>query len=127
MSQLLTREKKEMSSSEALLFSTGEGFLCGALPGYAIKKILKIGAIIVGLFVLGLGYLSYRGWINVNWAATENGTRQALVGAVNQTALVVKHMSAQFVVQHNSGDISYTPISAAIGFMIGISVGFHRG
>jgi uncharacterized membrane protein (Fun14 family) len=84
-----------MSSSEALLFSTGGGFLCGALAGYAIKKILKIGAIIVGLFVLGLGYLSYRGWINVNWAATENGTRQALVSAVNQTALVVKHMSTQ--------------------------------
>ena len=71
---LLRREKKEMSSSEVLLFSTGGGFLCGALAGYAIKKILKIGAIIVGLFVLGLGYLSYRGRINVNWAATENGT-----------------------------------------------------
>jgi len=116
-----------MSSSEALLFSTGGGFLCGALAGYAIKKILKIGAIIVGLFVLGLGYLSYRGWINVNWAATESGTRQALVSAVNQTALVVKHMSAQFAAQHNSSDISYTPISAAIGFIIGIPVGFHRG
>ena len=116
-----------MSSSEALLFSTGGGFLCGALAGYAIKKILKIGAIIVGLFVLGLGYLSYQGWINVNWAATENGTRQALVGAVNQTALVVKHMSAQFAAQHNGGDISYTPISAAIGFIIGIPVGFQRG
>jgi uncharacterized membrane protein (Fun14 family) len=122
----LRREKKEMNS-EALLFSTGGGFLCGALAGYAIKKILKIGAIIVGLFVLGLGYLSYRGWINVNWVATENGTRQALVGAVNQTALVVKHMSAQFAAQHNSSDISYTPISAAIGFIIGIPVGFHRG
>ena len=90
------------------------------------KKILKIGAIIVGLFVLGLGYLSYRGWINVNWAATENGTRQALVSAANQTALVVKHMSAQFAGQHNSGDIPYTPISAAIGFIIEIPVGFQR-
>src|SRR5262249_31152484 len=107
---LLRREKKEMSSSEALLFSTGGGFLCGALAGYAIKKILKIGAIIVGLFVLGLGYLSYRGWINVNWAATESGTRQALVSAVNQTALIVKHMSTQFAAQHISSDISCTPI-----------------
>jgi uncharacterized membrane protein (Fun14 family) len=124
---LLRSEKKEMSSSEVLLFSTGGGFLCGVLAGFAIKKILKIGAIIVGLFLLGLGYLSYQGWINVNWASTENGTRQALVSIVNQTALVVKHMSAQFAAQHNSGDISYTPISAAIGFIIGIPIGFQRG
>jgi hypothetical protein len=26
-----------------------------------------------------------------------------------------RHMSAQFAAQHNSSDISYTPISAAIG------------
>ena len=63
----------------------------------------------------------------MNWATTENGTRQALVSAVNQTALVVKHISAQFAAQHNSSDISYAPISAAIGFIIGIPVGFHRG
>jgi len=50
----LRREKKEMSSEA--LFSTGGGFLCGALAGYAIKKIVKIGAIIVGR-----GYLP--GWL----------------------------------------------------------------
>jgi len=63
----------------------------------------------------------------VNWAATESGTRQALVSAVNQTALIVKHMSTQFAAQHISSDISCTPISAAIGFIIGIPIGFHRG
>jgi uncharacterized membrane protein (Fun14 family) len=123
----LRREKKEMSSSEALLFSTGGGFLCGALAGYAIKKNPENRGNNSRTVCIGPKYLSYRGWINVNWAATENGTRQALVSAVNQTALVVKHMSAQFAAQDNGGDISYTPISAAIGFIIGIPVGFQRG
>jgi hypothetical protein len=39
---LLRREKKEMSGNEALLFSTGGGFLCGALAGglQTVDKIL---------------------------------------------------------------------------------------
>jgi uncharacterized membrane protein (Fun14 family) len=51
--------QKEMSSSEVLLFSTGGGFLCGALAGYAIKKILKIGATIVGQNLMNSGWLNY--------------------------------------------------------------------
>jgi uncharacterized membrane protein (Fun14 family) len=51
-------------------FLLAEGFF---VAGYTIKKILKIGAIIVGLFVLGLGYLSYRGWINVDKLSVSPG------------------------------------------------------
>jgi uncharacterized membrane protein (Fun14 family) len=38
---------------------------------------MKIAAVIVGLFVAGLAYLSYRGWIDVKWTAMENATRSA--------------------------------------------------
>ena len=96
-----------------------------SISGYAIKKILKInpenrsnnsGTVCVGSRVSVISRMDKR-------TATENGTTQALVGAVSQTALVVRHTSAQFAAQHNSGDISNTPISAAIGFIIGIPVG----
>jgi uncharacterized membrane protein (Fun14 family) len=46
---------------EDFLFSAGGGFLFGALAGYAIKKVMKIAAIVVGLFVTGLAFLSYKG------------------------------------------------------------------
>jgi uncharacterized membrane protein (Fun14 family) len=36
---------------EELLFSAGDGFLFGAAAGYAIKKVMKIAAVVVGLFV----------------------------------------------------------------------------
>jgi len=39
---------------EDLLFSAGGGFLFGAVAGYAIKKVMKIAAIVIGLFVAGL-------------------------------------------------------------------------
>ena len=44
---------------EDFLFSAGGGFLFGAVAGYAIKKVMKIAAVVVGLFIAGLSYLSY--------------------------------------------------------------------
>jgi hypothetical protein len=44
---------------EAFLFSSGGGFLLGAVAGYAIKRVMKIAAVVIGLFVAVLAYLSY--------------------------------------------------------------------
>ena len=38
------------------------------MTGYAIKKVMKIAAVVIGLFVAALAYLSYRGWVDVKWA-----------------------------------------------------------
>jgi uncharacterized membrane protein (Fun14 family) len=63
---------------EDLVFSAGGGFLFGAVAGYAIKKVMKIAAVVVGLFVAGFVYMSYKGWIDVQWVAMENATRSTL-------------------------------------------------
>lgn len=42
--------------------TVGDGFFVGLLTGYAIKKVLKLAAIIIGLFVAALAYLG----INTN-------------------------------------------------------------
>jgi uncharacterized membrane protein (Fun14 family) len=44
--------------TEDLLFSAGVGFLFGAIAVYAIKKVMKLAAIVIGLFLAGLTYLS---------------------------------------------------------------------
>jgi uncharacterized membrane protein (Fun14 family) len=41
-------------SIENLVFAGGDGFLFGAVAGYAIKKVMKIAAVVIGLFVVGL-------------------------------------------------------------------------
>jgi uncharacterized membrane protein (Fun14 family) len=46
---------------EDLLFSAGGGFLFGAVAGYAIKKVVKISAAVIGLFVAGLAYYPIEG------------------------------------------------------------------
>jgi uncharacterized membrane protein (Fun14 family) len=44
----------------------GGGFFLGVLIGYALKKVIKIVAVIVGLFLAGLAYLQYHQVANIN-------------------------------------------------------------
>ena len=43
------------------------GFFVGVLIGYALKKVIKLVAVIVGLFLAGLAYLQYHQIANINW------------------------------------------------------------
>ena len=45
----------------------GGGFFVGILIGYALKRVIKIVAVIVGLFLAGLVYLQSQQVANVNW------------------------------------------------------------
>jgi uncharacterized membrane protein (Fun14 family) len=47
--------------------ATAGGFFVGILIGYALKKVIKIVAVIVGLFLAGLAYLQYHQMANINW------------------------------------------------------------
>ncbi|MGC2682066.1 MAG: FUN14 domain-containing protein [Candidatus Nitrosopolaris sp.] len=79
---------------EDFLFSAGGGFLFGALAGYAIKKVMKIVAVVIGLFVAALAYLSYRGWVDVKWVAIEDASRSTLTNAserVVHTLMIRQH------------------------------------
>ena len=81
---------------EDFLFSAGGGFLFGARAGYAIKKVLKIAAVVVGLFVTGLEFLAYKGWIDVKWIAMENGAKLALANMITQTLHTLNVTASQF-------------------------------
>ena len=45
----------------------GGGFFVGILIGYALKKVIKIVAVIFGLFLAGLAYLQYHQIANNYW------------------------------------------------------------
>ena len=45
----------------------GGGFFVGVLIGYALKKVIKLVAIIFGLFLAGLAYLQTQQITNINW------------------------------------------------------------
>jgi uncharacterized membrane protein (Fun14 family) len=49
----------------------GGGFFGGLLLGYALKKVVKLIAVIAGLFIAGLAYLQYQQITSINWDKIE--------------------------------------------------------
>jgi uncharacterized membrane protein (Fun14 family) len=47
--------------------AVGGGFFVGVLIGYALKKVIKLVSVIVGLFLAGLAYLQSQEIANINW------------------------------------------------------------
>ena len=63
----------------------GAGFFVGILIGYALKKVIKIVVVIVGLFFLaGLAYLQYHHPIaNINWSKLQQVSEAAITTLSN--------------------------------------------
>ncbi len=53
-------------------------FFVGVLIGYALKKVIKLAAVIAGLFLAGLAYLQSQQIANINW----NRLQQISEGAI---------------------------------------------
>jgi uncharacterized membrane protein (Fun14 family) len=63
----------------------GGGFFVGVLIGYALKKVIKLVAVIVGLFLAGLAYLQYHQIANINWNKLQQVSEGAIITLSNLT------------------------------------------
>jgi uncharacterized membrane protein (Fun14 family) len=111
---------------EDFLFSAGGGFLFGAVAGYAIKKVMKLTAIVIGLFVAGLAYLSYRGWVDVKWAAMEDASRSTLTNASEQVVNAFNNTATQFASHPSALAATGLPVAAMVGFVPGLLMGIRK-
>jgi uncharacterized membrane protein (Fun14 family) len=93
----------------------------------SIKKVMKIAAVVVGLFVAALAYLSYNGLIDVKWVAMENATRSALTNATGQIVHALNNTATQFAAHPSTVATSGLPIVAMFGFVPGLLTGFKKG
>ena len=97
----------------------GGGFFGGVLLGYALKKVVKLLAIIVGLFIGGLAYLQYQQVVSIDWNRIEALVTAALGNATSQMS--------------TSQDIGATLAISNFGIPLtgsmsaGFAVGFMKG
>ena len=99
------------------LRAVGAGFFGGLLLGYAIKKVVKVIAVIVGLFIAGLTYLQYHQIASFNWDKIE-GTITLLA---NTSANTFNDYSIETLGLTNFG------IPLTSGMSAGFAIGFLRG
>ena len=88
---------------------------------------MKIAAAIIGLFVVALAYLSYRGWVDVKWVAMEDGSRSTLTNASEQVVHALNNTATQFAAHPSTLTASGLPIAATFGFVPGLMMGFKKG
>ena len=93
-------------------FQLGAGGIGGFIVGFALKKIGKIIAIIMGLFIAALIYLGYQGIINVNYQALFD----AVAGAFGLAGAAFSWLA---------GAISLLPFAGT--FVLGLPLGFKLG
>jgi uncharacterized membrane protein (Fun14 family) len=75
----------------------GRGFFVGVLIGYVLKKVIKLVAVIVGLFLAGLAYLQYHQIANINW----NKLQQVSEGAITTLSNAIMQIPS---IRPDSGD-----------------------
>jgi len=63
-----------------LVTQLGVGGIIGLCIGFALKKIAKIAAAVIGVFSLGLIYIESQGMITVDWLGVETWGNTALAG-----------------------------------------------
>ena len=63
------------------------GGLIGFATGFAIKKIMKLAFIGLGLLALALAFFEHKHWISVNWTVAENQSNVIMTHVANRIGI----------------------------------------
>ena len=88
------------------------GLIAGFAVGYTLKKFSKIAALLLGIVFIAVQWLSYKGYISINWHLLEKNFQET-IHSVNS----------------NSGFFNYlvNSLPFASGFGVGMLIGFKKG
>ena len=71
----------------------GGGFFAGILIGYTLKKVIKLIAVLVGLFLAGLAYLQSQQIANINWSKLQTLSEGAITTLSNTIIMQIPGIS----------------------------------
>ena len=95
-----------------LLTQLGVGGIGGLCVGFALKKVAKLTAVLLGLAFVALELLAYKGIININYGALEEWAH-GVIGGVG----VLEGVLSTIV-----GNLPFAS-SFIVGFAIGVKMG----
>jgi uncharacterized membrane protein (Fun14 family) len=108
-----------------IVSTIGGGFFAGILIGYALKKVVKIAAIVVGLFFAGLAYLQYQHIVNVNWNNLHYLSQNVALTLLNAT----KNIPGLTDVSGHTTNLTISDFGIPLtgSMAMGFAVGFMKG
>jgi uncharacterized membrane protein (Fun14 family) len=106
-----------LETISSALFTAGSGGIGGFVIGFALKKVMKIAAVIVGLFFTSLMYLQYQGILAINWDKLQSISESTLLMIGN----LVNNVEPVSNITANVG----IPLTG--GLSAGIILGFVKG
>jgi uncharacterized membrane protein (Fun14 family) len=122
------------TSITPLLGTVGFGGIAGFLVRFALKKIMKILAIIAGVFFAAVMFLQSQGLLNINWDKLQTVSEPMISILTNNVTSTTGGIGLQTIQPINSS-LSFLPAaitanmglpltgSAAMGFAIGMMKG----
>lgn len=100
----------------------GAGFFAGILIGYALTKIVKLVAVVVGLFFAGLAYLQYQQIIDIKWAKLRSVSQNTVTTLANAATQIPGFNSSDHIAALSNLGI---PLTGSVS--IGLTIGFLKG
>jgi uncharacterized membrane protein (Fun14 family) len=106
----------------------GSGFFVGLLIVYAIKKIIKIVAVIVGLFLAGLAYLQFHQIAKINWNKLQTVSEETITTLSNAIIQIQTNGDSSHATA-TASSLAMTsfgiPLTGSIS--AGFTIGFTKG
>jgi uncharacterized membrane protein (Fun14 family) len=104
-----------------LAATIGEGFFLGILIGFAIRKVVRVVAVVAGLFFAGLACLQYQQIIDINWAKLQVAFQKTITTLANETTQIPGFTSSTSLAISNLG----IPLTGSVS--MGFAIGFMKG
>jgi uncharacterized membrane protein (Fun14 family) len=105
-----------------LVSTVGGGFQAGVLVGYALKKTMKIVAVIVCLFIAALSYLEYPRLIQIDWGKLQAVSQNGIMSIAGVATNLSNNIGADHMgISTNLGASNLIPLasSTSAGLMLG--------
>jgi uncharacterized membrane protein (Fun14 family) len=107
-----------------IVTTIGGGFFVGVLIGYALKKVAKIAAVIIGLFSAGLAFLQYQQILNLNWDRLREASHNGMTTIANAITQIPGFSTSG---HPTSLAISNLGIPLTGSMSMGFAIGFVKG
>jgi uncharacterized membrane protein (Fun14 family) len=107
----------------------GSGFFVGILIGYALKKVIKMVAVIAGLFFAGLAYLHYHQISNINWNKLQQISEGALTTVAHLAMQIPGISSVDSHAAATTSSLAMTSFGIPLNWNMsaGFTIGFMKG